>query len=444
MLNRRQFLTWAAVALQDSAPVRKLPNVLYICCDSWRAQALPSAGDFNVIAPNLARLASQGVNFSRSYAANPVCGPSRAAIQTGKFPHAVKMPVNDLLLSLDEVCISQQLVKVGYKTGYIGKWHLDGEERPGFVPPGPRRRDYQYWAATNRNHDAFNTIYFNDAPEPIYKKGFEPDIQTDLAIQFLEQNKANPFYLFLSWVSPHAPYTPPPRHQKTYNPAKLALRENVLPGSEAQTRKDLAGYYGLCSALDDDIGRLLDKLDQLKLTADTIVIFTADHGNMLGSHGLIGMDVPYEESVGIPLIVRYPRKLKAGTMDEDLLVSNVDHMPTVLGFCGVEIPSDVQGRDLSSFMISGEGDRPQSIYCEGQLTTPEEWRMIVRGFDKLVVGRDMKVTHLFNLGQDPFEMTNLANSKASSVLQDGLLALMKRWMIRTGDRVPYPMPKVRA
>ena len=140
--------------------------------------------------------------------------------------------------------------------------------------------------------------------------------------------------------------------------------------------------------------------------------------------------------------MRYSRKIKPRSAD-DLLISNVDHMPTILGFCGAEIPTDVHGRDLSAQMMSGEGNRPESIYSEGLLFEDGEWRMIVRGFDKMVIGRDMKVTHLYNLGQDPFELTNLANTRASSVLQDGLMALLKRWMIRTGDRVPYLQPRRR-
>ena len=442
MLDRRQFLISAAMALPQTVAVRK-PNVIYILCDEWRAQALSSAGDVNIKLPNLARLESEGVRFSRCYSANPLCGPSRAAIQTGKFPHAVKSPGNDVQLPLDEICVAQQMVKVGYKTGYIGKWHLDGEERPGFVPPGPRRRGYQYWAAVNRGETFFDAVYFGDTGEPISTTGFEPDFQTDLAMEFMEKNKANPFYLVLSFVPPHAPFTPPPRHAKTYRAEGIALRENVPAASEAKAKKDHAGFYGLCSAVDDNIGRLLKKLDDLKLTEDTLVIFTADHGGMLESHGLVGKNVPYEESVGIPFLVRYPRKIKPRAED-DLLISNVDHMPTILGFCGAEIPADVHGRDLSEQMMSGEGNRPESIYSEGLLFEDGEWRMIVRGFDKMVIGRDMKVTHLYNLGQDPFELTNLANSRASAVLQDGLMALLKRWMIRTGDRVPYLQPRRRA
>ena len=441
MLDRRQFLTFAA-ALPLAAQVRK-PNVIYILGEQWRAQALPSAGDLNIVAPGLARLAREGAHFPRCYAASPVCGPSRAALQTGKFPHAVKMPENEMQLPLEETCLAQQLAKAGYKTGYIGKWHLDGPERPGFVPPGPRRRGYQFWAAFNNGYSYFDSIYFADSAEPIHRNGFEPDYQTDLGMEFMERNKANPFLLFLAYGPPHHPRTPPTRTANLYKPGSIALRENVPAGSEAAVRADLAKYYAQCTAVDENIVRLLSKLDQMKLAEDTIIIFSADHGEMVGSHGIEGKNEPYEESAGIPLLVRYPRRLKAGTV-EDLLVSNVDHMPTILSFCGAEIPPGVHGRDLSGLMMGREGDRPESVYCEGKLTEEGEWRMIVRGLDKMVVGRDMKVTHLYNLGQDPFELNNHAGSNAHSRLRDELAALMKRWMLRTGDRVPYPAPVRRA
>ena len=194
MLHRRQFLSAAAAA---PALPRK-PNVLFILADQWRAQTLPSAGDPDLIAPNLARLAREGVTFTRTYVSNPVSTPSRAALMTGRFPHACRMPHNDLLLPIEEKCIAQQLKQAGYSTGYIGKWHLDGEARPGFVPPGPHRRGFDYWAAFNRGHFYYNSTYYLDEDKPIRREGFEPDYQTDLAVDFIEKHKAGPFCLYVS------------------------------------------------------------------------------------------------------------------------------------------------------------------------------------------------------------------------------------------------------
>ena len=354
---------------------------------------------------------------------------------TGKFPHAAGVPYNHQQLPLSEKTISAELKRAGYRTGYIGKWHLDGRENPGFVPPA-RRRGFDYWAACNIDHRHYGLTYFRDTPEPIRVSGFAPDHQTDLAIEFIRQESKQPFFLYLSWVAPHAPFTPPPRHD-VYDPRRLHLRENVPESNEAEVRKTAAGYYGLCTAVDENVGRLLAEIDRRGLREDTLVVFTADHGYTLGSHGLDVIDAPFEEASRIPLLMRYPRRLQGGR-EVDALVSNVDYAPTLLSFCGVEPPSEMQGVNLAEWILNSEGHRPESIYAEGGLGSPEEWRMLVRGLDKLVVDKELKVTHLYNLGQDPYEMTNLAGAGSERRKADELLAILRRWMLRTSDRIPYP------
>jgi arylsulfatase A-like enzyme len=419
MLTRRYFVSSAAAALQAPA---KRPNLLFIVADTWRAQALPSAGDADLVAPNLARLATEGVNFTRAYTSYPVCCPARAAMLTGKFPHAAGVPRNHTRLPLEQKTMSAELKRAGYRTGYIGKWHLDGRENPGFVPP-ERRRGFDYWAAYNVAHQHFDGVYFRDSPEPIQTSGFEPDYQTGLAIEFIKQKSTQPFFLYLSWVAPHAPFTPPARHAK-YDPAKLNIRPNVPERSEERARKDTAGYYGLCSAVDENLGRLLKEVGE-----DTIVVFTSDHGIALESHGVDGIDFPYEECVRIPLLMRYPRRLKAGT-GNDALVSNVDFAPTLLTLCGLAPIDGMQGVDLLA-----DGDAPESIYSEGSIGDEGEWRMLVRGLDKLVVNSNLKPTHLYNLGQDPYEFKNLLSEGPERRKVDELVALLRRWAFRTSDRV---------
>ena len=440
MLTRREFVSSAGAAL--TPPAQRKPNVLFIIADQWRAQTLPMAGDLDLKAPNLARLGAQGVHFTRAYTSDPVCTPARASMLTGKFPHACRMPHNDLQLPLDERCIGDQLKQAGYSTGYIGKWHLDGEEKPGFVPSGPRRRGFDYWAAFNRGHNYFDSTYFRDTPEPLRDSGFEPDYQTALAVDFIRKNKKNPFCLYLSWGPPHTPRNPPSRTRGLYSPASFHLRSNVPASYEAQARQGHAGYYGLCSALDENIGRLLGALDENGLAEDTIVVFTADHGDMLGSHGREYKGVAYEESARIPFLMRYPRALPGG-VNNGTLVSMVDYMPTLLSMCGVAIPQGVQGQDLSQLILTGSGKRPESIYCEGQLSSEGEWRMVVRGYDKLVVDAKLQPTHFFNLAEDPYELENLLENKSQLRRVDELTAVLKSWMHRTGDRVPFPATRRR-
>lgn len=432
MLTRRQF------ALAAAMQAGRRPNVLFILCDQWRRQTTPGAGDGTLRAPALARLTKESVDFTRAYVSNPVCTPSRAALQTGRYAHAVATPWNNRQLPVDRACLAEAFSAAGYQTGYIGKWHLDGDPIPGFVPPGPRRRGYQYWAAFNRGHRYYDSVYFRDEDRPIATQGFEPEYQTNLAIDFLRANQAKPFFLFLSYGPPHTPRRPPARYAATYNAQNLVLRENVPAAYAPKALEGMAGYYGLCSALDENIGRLLQTLATLKLDDNTIVIFTADHGDMLGSHGLEYKGVWYEESAGVPLLIRWPGRLKPGTQ-QDWLFNNIDIAPTLRGLCGLPPLEDAQGDDRSALILAaGQGERPESIYVEGRLGTPGEWRMIIRGWDKLVVDRELKPTHLYNLAQDPFEKDNLVIDRATRRKQEELLALMRRWIVKAADRVPYP------
>lgn len=428
----RRSLLGAAAATALAAVPHKQPNLLFVLTDSWRGQALPPAGDPNLVAPNLAQLAREGAYCSRAYTSYPVCCPSRAAILTGKFPHAAGVTRNHSLLPLGQETMSAVLKRAGYRTGYIGKWHLDGAENPGFVPP-ERRRGFDYWAAFNVDHRHYDSVYFRDEPVPIRVSGFEPDYQTGLAIDFLRQAGPRPFYLYLSFVAPHAPFTPPARHA-VYNPAHLRLRPNVPKSSEEQARKDLAGYYGLCSAVDENVGRLLRELNDRGLADDTIVVFTSDHGHMLGSQGSDGIDLPYEESSRIPLLIRHPRRIRAG-ITKNMLISNVDYAPTLLALCGVQAPDGMQGVNLASLLTTGRGPLPESIYAQGGLGQPHEWRMIVRGKYKLVVDSALRPTHLYHLIHDDYEQENLVAKSSQHRNREELNAQLRRWAARTGDRV---------
>jgi len=433
ILPRREFLAASLPSFNPggAAPLRA-PNIVFLLADQWRPQTLPAAGDTNLIAPNLARLGKEGVHCRRAYATNPVCSPSRASILTGRYPHACRVPRNDLPLALEEPSLALELKKAGYATGYIGKWHLDGEGKPGFVPPGPRRRGFDFWAAFNRGHAYYDPTYFGDSPEPVRPGGFEPDYQTDLAIRFIRSHRDRPFFLYLSWGPPHPPRKAPEAFLRRYDPRAFRLAANVPDHYEAKAREGMHGYYALCTAVDANLGRVLAALDELRLADDTIVVFTSDHGDMLGAHGLEFKGLPYEESSRIPLLIRYPRKL-GRDVDNDTLVSNADLMPTLLSSCGAGIPESVQGRNLAPLLFEGRGESPESVYAYGRLGTAEEWRMVVRGYDKLVVNARLEATHLYNLGQDPLEMNNLAGEAGSLRKRDELRAVLRMRMRELGD-----------
>jgi arylsulfatase A-like enzyme len=208
---------------------------------------------------------------------------------------------------------------------------------------------------------------------------------------------------------------PDPKDVHEPGVARLHVRGNVASSDELAARQELAKFYGRCAAVDHDLGRILAALPQ-----NTVVAFTSDCGQQIESQGLDGSEVPFEESVRIPLAIRYPAKLKPDARD---LASQVDIMPTLLTLCGMEIPEGVQGRDLFG------KTPPEVAFSEFQ----ESWRMLVRGYDKLIAASKGEVTHFFNLADDPFELTNLLHDPAQKLSLASMKAQLQAQMQKLGD-----------
>jgi arylsulfatase A-like enzyme len=233
-------------------------------------------------------------------------------------------------------------------------------------------------------------------------------------LEWLETNHAAPFFLNLS--------LDPPRFSEPLDPSKLHPRENIPAGSDAGVRQELAQRYGMYAALDDQLGKVLDELDRRKLAQDTIVVFTADHGEQIGSHSLEGDGVWFEESVRVPLAIRHPRAQPSAS---DVLASQVDIVPTLLTLCAEPSFEGLEGHDLSALLLGQKADRPESVFAEGKLGEKDEWRMLVLASDKIVVDVNGTVTHLYNLADDPYELTNLAHEPSVQLKRDQLLAILR-------------------
>lgn len=456
-IDRREFLAAAsgAAAISVGCETAKAPtNVLFVLADQWRSSALGCGSDAVVRTPHIDGLAAEGANWQRAYAANPVCTPNRACILTGRHSHQTGMVRNDIQLPPQEVCWPELLRSAGYATHYVGKWHLDGPPKPGYVPPGWRRRGFATFEGFNRGHIYHRHWGFDDSGEPLAEIAagldpyYEPTLQTDLAIDFMRRIQDQPFACFLSWGPPHTPFRPPDAHD-LYEPGEIVLRGNVPAEHEARARKDLAGYYGLCESLDHEMGRLLAFLDESGLRDNTLLIFTSDHGELAGSHGKYRKGEPESESLQVPLMMRLPGRV-AGGSEPETLISSVDLMPTLLSLCGMPAPDTCAGSDLSGAVTPG-GTAPsvESVYCEGKvLNSPElrpgtnspdarPWRSLVTQRYKLNVRADHSIVdRLFDLQEDPLELRNLANTVEAHSLQGELLAELKAWGQRTGD--PFP------
>jgi arylsulfatase A-like enzyme len=313
---------------------------------------------------------------------------------------------------------------------------MDGEDKPGFVPPGWRRRGFKTFEGFNRGHRYYNSITFTDDGQKMdAAQKYEPTLQTDLAIEFMKKNRTNPFFCFLSWGPPHTPYKPPEKYKIMYEPDEIKLRPNVRGKHNKQAAcKDLANYFGLCTSLDHEWGKLMGALDILGIADNTLVVFTADHGDLHYSHGKKFKNEPEEESLHVPLIMRMPRTIKPGQQVENL-VSSVDLMPTILSLCNLTVPGTCTGTDKSGAVKGTMDPDSSSIYAEQGAC----WRTVLQGRYKLVMwgkGKTAGPEQLYDLEKDPYELNNIINESSHAKILKNLIAQYKTWKKRTND--PFP------
>ena len=355
-----------------AAEVAGRPNIVFLLADQWRGQALGCAKDPNARTPHLDRLASQGVMLVTAVSNCPVCSPFRASLMTGRYPISHGVFVNDVCLNREAVSLAQAFGAAGYRTGYIGKWHLDGHGRSSFIPK-ERRQGFEFWRANECTHDYNHSPYYADSNEKRYWKGYDAEAETNEALAFIRAQRQHPFVLVLSWGPPHNPYeTAPERFRSLFKKADIQLRPNVPLKARAAALRDLAGYYAHCAALDECAGRIMDALEECKLAENTILVMTADHGDMLGSHAEIRKQRPWDESILVPLLVRWPGGLGQSGRKLSAPFGSPDIMPTLLGLCGIKVPGTVEGENRAAWLRGEEadGDRAELICC---ITPFGEW-----------------------------------------------------------------------
>ena len=438
----------SAAAANDAPTKTKRPNIVLILDDQMQAGAMGVAGNGMVQTPNLDRLASQGFRTTNAYSAQPVCSPYRAQFMTGRYGWNTGVTRNDVKLPNEERTIAEILKNEGYHTGYVGKWHLGGSRYNdgGYIKPEDRQ-GFDFWAALSCSHNYFNTKYYRDDPsDPVeIVNGFEPWNQTDEAVGFIDRKAGDdqPFFLVVSYVPPHNPYQPHEEYD-IYRPEDVPLRPNVPPWQEHSARNAAARYYGLVTSVDDMVGRIMRTLDERNLYDDTIVLFTSDHGDMLYSHGVTKKQRPHEESANVPFIIRYPESnIVPGTVS-DLLMSSVDILPTVLGLVGIEHPADIvlDGKDLSLSLATNNAcvmqEQPDALLLYNDLFGSNSpgwaWRAIKEARWKYAIS-PAGGWLLFDLEQDPYEMTNLIEDPAYSDQYARLHARLVELRKQSGDFV---------
>ena len=339
--------------------LQEQPNVVYVFADQWRAQDAGYAGNRQVRTPHLDRLAAQSINFTHAVAGIPVCCPARATLLTGQHALTHGVFVNDVHLAEGAVSMGKLFKAAGYDTAYVGKWHVDGRGRSNYIPP-ESRQGFDYWKALECTHSYNSSKYFAaDSDQPSKWQGYDAIEQTKDVQAFIRNRKhagedAAPFLLVLSWGPPHAPYdTAPEAYRRLYDADAIELRPNVPPQLAEAAREWIAGYYAHCTALDDCLGALLQTLQEEGLAEDTLFVFTSDHGDMLGSQGEVKKQRPWEESIRVPFLLRWPRRFGWEGCKVDALLDTPDILPTLLSLCGIPIPGTVEGQDFAATIEGG-------------------------------------------------------------------------------------------
>tara|TARA_B100002003_G_scaffold249849_1_gene287317 strand:+ start:238 stop:1611 length:1374 start_codon:yes stop_codon:yes gene_type:complete len=430
----------------------KKPNIVFVFGDQWRAQATGYAGNPTVKTPHLDRFATESINLTQAVSGYPVCSPARASLLTGQFPLTHGVFVNDVHLDNSTVSIAQAFKQGGYQTSYIGKWHVDGHGRSNYIPP-ERRQGFEDWKVLECTHNYNQSAYYSgNSDQKLFWDGYDAIDQTKAAEDYIRQhrNSDQPFLLMISWGGPHAPYqTAPEEYRELYQPENIPLRPNVPVEAAKQAKEDIAGYYAHCTVLDDCMGSLLATIETENIKEDTIVVFTSDHGDMLGSQGLIKKQKPWEESIRIPFLLRYPALFDLeGKQVPDAMIGMQDMMPTLLGLSQLPIPEGVEGIDYSGFLQGSKNpsDSTALLACYHPFG---QWRSGMDGGPYEFTGREfrgIRTNHhtyvrslqgpwlLYDNLNDPYQLDNLVDLPQHLPLQDDLDQQLQRKLDQRKDQ----------
>jgi arylsulfatase A-like enzyme len=454
------------------------PNILFIMTDDHAAHAIGCYGSRINKTPNLDRIAKEGMRFSSCFCTNSICAPSRAVILTGKYSHLNGVIDNNVEFDGGQQTFVKLLQQGGYETAVIGKWHLKSE------PTGFDH--YEILTGSWGQGEYFDPLFSVDGSEE-KTKGYVTDIITDKCVDWLKKRKRDkPFCLMYHHKAPHRNWQPDEKHAKMYEDVEIpepetfnddyatrsaaarqqemTIEHHLTPGDlkveppKEMPGEELAGWenkgvhgeywspsmelYGqplkkwkyqryikdylrCVASVDDNVGRMLRYLDKAGLAEDTVVIYTSDNGFYLGEHGWFDKRFMYEESLRMPLIIRYPREIKAGGVNEDMVL-NLDFAPTFLDFAGVPKPDDMQGQSLRS-LLQGQAvsDWRQSMYYHyyeypGWHAVKRHYGVRTRRYKLIHFYYDIDAWELYDLEKDPHELNNVYGDAAYTEVTEQL------------------------
>lgn len=478
-MDRRQFIqagvAAGVVAATNPAlavPAKRPPNVLYVFDDEHRFQSMPGEPYADTInAPNIDAFRKANFSMERCISNYPLCSPYRGIFMTGLWPYQNGITRNWIELGTNFESIGHVFDKAGYRTAYVGKWHLSG---PGhdraFIPPGPHRQgfqDWHVWGAVDK-HMSYSFTFNPDTGEKIQPTGYQATLMTDQAVKIIHEDHVDkPWMMVVSWHPPHFPVDDAPEEDEAYFAnKKIALRPNVKTGvsdhgpvasTEAIT-KFHQGYYAHIRAIDREFGRLLKALDDTGQADHTIVIFTSDHGEMAGSHGRMYKQVPFEESSRVPFYIRYPGVTPKSSAS-DTLFASIDIYPTLCGLAGIPLPPHVKGRDFSATLRGKSTPESEVVFLINQGLIereeapgsakpvpvrgeegdpngggygPPDFRGLRSKTHTYAVARDGKWL-LYDNVKDPYQQHNLVEDPSQKPLIDHYNTLIEGWLKEADD-----------
>lgn len=437
----------------------KKPNVIFIFSDQQRWDSMGCYGQELNITPNLDKMAAEGVKFNNAFTCQPVCGPARACIQTGKWATEMGCFRNDKKLPANELTLAHYFTEAGYETGYLGKWHLasegvDHNYRTKAVPPHLRGGYNDYWLASDvlefTSH-GYNGYMYDGDMNKVEFTGYRVDCQTDFVLDYLDtRDGEKPFYLFLSYIEPH--------HQNDHNRyegpygSKEKYADYKVPGDLVGTggdwRENYPDYLGCCASLDYNVGRIREKLNDLNLTDDTVIIYTSDHGSHFCTRNSEYKRACHDGCTHIPMIAYGPGFL--GGIEIDDMVSLLDTTPTLLKCAGIDTPSYMGGNAMQKLVEGDADDWPSEIFMQisesqvGRAIRNHKWKYSVTAPDKngnddadsMVYVEDF----LYDLEADPHERNNLVSNPAYADVRAELKDTLIKRMVMANEAEPEIVP----
>ncbi len=422
------------------------PNVIVFLTDQQRWDTTGMHGNPLDLTPNFDRMARRGTHFAHAFTPQPVCAPARSCFQAGRYATQTGCFRNGIPLPRGTTTLAHLFGDAGYATGYIGKWHLASDR--GAVPE-EERGGYQYWLGANAlemTSDAYDCVVYDNQNERVKLPGYRADALTDAAIRYVDAHRAEPFYLFVSFLEPHHQnhrddYPAPDIYRDRYTGCWTPPDLQALVGSAPQ---HLGGYYGMVKRLDEALGRLLDALESLELAEQTVVLFTSDHGCHFKTRNAEYKRSCHESSIRVPAAAQGPGFDGGGQLRE--LVSLLDLPPTLLDAAGIAAPPEMQGRSAMRLMRGERADWPEEVFVQisesqvGRCVRTRRWKYSAVATDKdgYVDSASDRYTEefLYDLYADPNELTNLigleSHREVAAVLRERLI----RRMVAAGEAAP--------